>query len=167
MAGISSNTNIRPLNESEKEFLNKFYEEAVVSSFKRDGSDFYSSDEKRRELYRENNNRNACLYNFKQRTGQLHSFNGAIYDANYSKEIGHIDHEMLMVKNMELKDIAVIIRGMREEYALTFEAITEMVKLRFPDFFMISFTKKEQKTMGALELGETLYLEARIILGEG
>lgn len=64
---------IRPLNEEEKAWLNKFYQETIITTFKRDGSDLYTEDEDRKAFYRENNKRNTCLYNKLKKTGMLFS----------------------------------------------------------------------------------------------
>jgi len=62
---------MRPLTDSEKAFLNKFYEETVVTTFKKDGTDLYPESEDRKMFYHENYIRNVDLYNLKQRTGML------------------------------------------------------------------------------------------------
>jgi hypothetical protein len=34
---------IRPLTDDEKAWLNKYYQETIITSFKKDGSDFYDT----------------------------------------------------------------------------------------------------------------------------
>lgn len=50
------------LNEEELAFLNKFVEEEINASFKKDGTDFNKTDEERRAIYNKNNARNRCFY---------------------------------------------------------------------------------------------------------
>ena len=66
---------IRELNEEELAWLNKFYEEYVVTKFSKDGPNFYNKDEERRELYNANNARNRCLFTQYQAQGKLVSTN--------------------------------------------------------------------------------------------
>jgi hypothetical protein len=62
---------IRPLSSDEKAWLNKFYEETVNASFKGDDN-LIKTVEKQRAIYKENNNRNACLYNILKTYKMLH-----------------------------------------------------------------------------------------------
>lgn len=92
---------IRPLNEEEKAWLNKFYEETVVTKFNKDDSDFYSSAEERRALWRENNHRNTCIFNVAQKTGKLNSFNARKYEKEVSEACGHLDYEQIIINELE------------------------------------------------------------------
>ena len=162
--GISKDSNIRPLEDKEKAFLNQFYEEFIISSFRRDGTDLHKTDEQRKDLYKRNNQRNVCLYNLKQKTGQLQSFNADSYDSTVYDNICHLDYETILTNQLEVKEIAEEIIQMKEEFNLEFNSIFEVVRKKYPDFFHRSFTDKEIKDMGKSEIGETLYLEAKIIL---
>lgn len=64
-------TVIRALTEDEKEWLNKFYEETVITNFKRNGTDLFDSKEGRSNFYKDNYRRNLDLYNISQITGNL------------------------------------------------------------------------------------------------
>jgi len=50
------------LNDEQLQFLNKFVEEEINVSFKKDGTDFNKTDEERKAIYNKNNARNRCLY---------------------------------------------------------------------------------------------------------
>ena len=93
---------IRPLNDEEKAWLNKFYEEFIITSFKKDGSDFHENKEKQRELYRNNNKRNSCIYNQKTAQRMLYS----IDDVGYDTFIGNsdIDWELALIESIEKPD---------------------------------------------------------------
>ena len=162
--GISDTSGIRPLSDKEKSFLNQFYEEYIISSFRRDGKDLHKTDEQRKEIYRSNNQRNTCLYNLKQKTGQLQSFNADSYDSTIYDNISHLDHEMVLVNQLELKEISEVIVELKEVFNLEFYSIFEVIKKRFPEFFYRNFSQKELKSMGKSEIGETLYIEAKMLL---
>jgi len=59
---VDSTEVIRPLNDGEKDWLNKFYEEVVHASFKHEDT-LNDTVEKQRGIYSENNSRNACIFN--------------------------------------------------------------------------------------------------------
>ena len=92
---------IRPLNDEEKAWLNKFYKEVIVTSFKKDGSDFYDKIEDQRALYRDNNKRNTCLYNHMQSTGRLKSLDISMYDKHFNDIVGHLDYEEVYIAKLE------------------------------------------------------------------
>lgn len=50
------------LSEEEKAWLSKFNREYYQASFKNDDSDLHNDQEKRRELYRKNNERNRDVW---------------------------------------------------------------------------------------------------------
>lgn len=93
----------RPLTDEEKAWLNKFYEETIVTKFNKDDTDFYNSTEERRALWRENNRRNKCLFNVKQRSGKLKSYEQGIYDRTMTEMYGHLDYEMMYINRMEIE----------------------------------------------------------------
>ena len=59
------------LNGEEMEWLNAFISETVVTNFKHRGDTLIDDVEKRRELYRENNKRNADVYAVSKATHNL------------------------------------------------------------------------------------------------
>lgn len=84
---------IRPLNDEEKAFLNKFYEESLITTFNKDGTDLYNSEEERRQFYNENNCRRRCIFNTAQRTGNLKSLDMVSTDTIYSDIVSDSDKE--------------------------------------------------------------------------
>jgi hypothetical protein len=72
---------IRPLTEEEKDWLNQFYQETIITNFNKDGSDFYESVQERRALWRENNRRNKCVFTKAKKTNCLHSLEVLDLDA--------------------------------------------------------------------------------------
>lgn len=92
---------IRPLTEDEKAWLNKFYEETIVTKFNKDETDFYKTVEERRALWRENNRRNTCIFNAKQKTGRLNAFDPSEYERSMANLYGYLDHEILLVNELE------------------------------------------------------------------
>jgi hypothetical protein len=93
---------IRPLNDKEKEFLNRFNAETVVTSFKKDGKDFYfEDDEMRKELYRENNRRNRDLFSAMKVEGRLVHFNSDQFDMITAQKLDHIDPEALILHSLD------------------------------------------------------------------
>lgn len=157
---------IRALSEEEKAFLNKFYEEYIITSFKKDERDLHQTDEEKRALYRENNRRNSDLYNVKLRTGQLDSFNSDSYDKIVYDNINHIDFEDALTNQLEVKDIAHSIVDFVDKFGMKFPDVEIMVRKRFPEYFAMNFSEKELKEMrkNKNEIGETLYIEAKIVL---
>jgi hypothetical protein len=93
----NGNMVMRPLTDDEKEWLNKYYEETVVTSFNRDGTDLYDSDEDRRKFYKDNNTRNVCLYNMMKKTGRLHSIDITADNVTYELEKSY-DPENIMIR---------------------------------------------------------------------
>lgn len=94
---------IRPLNEEEIEWLNKFYSEVIVTSFNNDDDDFYSESCDKRVLYNDNNRRRRDVFNIMQATGKLKYLNGTEYDKHYSDQVSNIDFDLLNVINLEKK----------------------------------------------------------------
>lgn len=134
---------IRPLNDEEKEFLNKFYEEVIGANFlydddlkniheemkvlkkkkkltKEETTELerlqdvyyrrineillYPDEEDRRQLYRENNQRNSCLMNRTKAAGRLYEINEDTYDSihdnvYYCADMG----ENLIINQIERK----------------------------------------------------------------
>lgn len=92
---------IRPLTADEKEWLNKFYEETIVTSFNKDGTDLMDEIEDRRLAYRENNHRNVCLMNMKNSVGLLESYDERVFDKISYDRFSHLDHELVLIKQIE------------------------------------------------------------------
>lgn len=156
---------IRPLTDKEKKFLNKFYEEYINVSFnKRPQSNLHNTKNKQRELYRENNHRNTCLYNLKQKTGQLTSFNVDYYDKVSAENYGHLDFEEGLTNELEAKEIAQIIVELKEKLNMDFVQIAEIIRTRYSEYFYRNFSEKELSKMKNVEIGETLFIEARMML---
>lgn len=179
--GVVPDSSIRPLTEKEKEFLNKFYEEYIITSFKKDATDLHQTitiqaengedlvlnqEEARRYLYKQNNHRNFDLYNLKLKTGQLDSFNSDTYDKIVYDNLNHIDFEEALTNQIEIKETAQIIVDSVDQLGMRFGEIETMVRKRFPEYFNMNFTEKELKEMKKNKnmVGETLYTEAKIIL---
>lgn len=95
---------IRALTAEEKEWLNKFYEETVVTSFKKDGTDFLDSVEERRAAYRDNNHRNSCLMNVKSAAGQLDTFDEKAFDKLSYDRFSYLDHEIALINQIIEED---------------------------------------------------------------
>lgn len=51
------------LSEKEREWMNAFLSETVVTNFNHTGPDFYTTKEEKRKLFAENNARNRCALN--------------------------------------------------------------------------------------------------------
>lgn len=89
---------IDKLSEEEKDWLNRFLQETVVTNFNHGGENLYKDKEERRKLYTENNKRNADVYSLSKSKGNLYyspkstdsseDDNGesTIADINYSKQ---------------------------------------------------------------------------------
>ena len=95
---------IRPLTNDEKAWLNKFYEETVITKFNKDGTDLYDSVEERRKIWRDNNERNRCLFNNTQKRAMLKPFSTEKYDQESIKNVGHLDSELLLINEMEKEE---------------------------------------------------------------
>lgn len=94
---------MRALTEDELEFLNRFNAETVVTSFKKDGKDFYFyDDEKRKELYRENNRRNYDLFSAMKVEGRLLHFDLDSFDNLTSRKLDHIDPEAIVLHELDI-----------------------------------------------------------------
>lgn len=77
------------LSDKEKEFLNTFLEETVITNFQHKGKHLYKSKKKRREFYGDNNARNRCIYTKAKAMQGLISFDNpdtltAVIDRNQS-----------------------------------------------------------------------------------
>lgn len=59
------------LNDKEKEWLNRFLEETVITNFQHKGPLIYKGKKKRREFYGENNARNRCMFTKASAMGML------------------------------------------------------------------------------------------------
>lgn len=59
------------LNEEEKEFLNSFLSETVVTNFKHKGKKLYKKNKDKREFYQDNNRRNRCMLSKARATGSM------------------------------------------------------------------------------------------------
>lgn len=83
---------IRPLNESEKLFLNNFMEEVINGDFKHTNK-IYKKAEDRRQLWRENNARNRCAFNKAKTTGNLFEYveNRGGLDDSIFNDIEHLE----------------------------------------------------------------------------
>jgi hypothetical protein len=110
---------IRALTHEEKEWLNKFYEEYIITNFKKDGTDLIDDIEDRRTAYRENNHRNVCLFNQKNRMGLLDQYDGGNFEKTVMNRINGIDFEMALINELDYKVEDL------EEYL---EALTAMYK---------------------------------------
>ena len=154
--GIDGGYGIRPLNEEEKDWLNKYYKEVINTNGLQDGvpkellalnrklrkaytkakndknqpvmdvlkrsieiceqdieecrenaGALYPSCEDVRDLYRENNHRNRCIYNQRKARGMLLELDVQEYDKYFSDlvEESGIDPEILLVDFIDPKDI--------------------------------------------------------------
>jgi hypothetical protein len=104
VTGVDGKQAIRALTGEEKSWLNRFYEEYIIASFENNDNDLHNTTEKRREIYRENNHRNKCVFNLTRRTGNLYPFNSEQYDALYYENVGHLDHEIALINSIEKKN---------------------------------------------------------------
>jgi len=97
--GMDGKLAIRALNDEEKSFLNKYYQEVLTASFVKDGTDFYTEESQQRVLYTENNSRRRCLFNTAQRTGNLKYLRDSkemdfIYNENSKEDESIIKREL-------------------------------------------------------------------------
>jgi hypothetical protein len=65
------------LTDKEKDWLNRFLEETVVTNFQHKGTLLYKGKKKRRECYGENNARNRCQFTRAKAAGLLISVENA------------------------------------------------------------------------------------------
>ncbi len=100
---------IDKLNDKEKEFLNSFLSETVITNFKHRGKKLIKTKEKKRELYRENNRRNIDLYNVTKQTGKL-MYTGAqsktnpesnVYVPNSAETTGDVEDALIAALDLE------------------------------------------------------------------
>ena len=85
------------LNEEEKEFINKFYEEDLQASFKRDGSDLFD-DTERKASYGRNNARNRCMYTRAKAMGRVMD---STNDVAYVREDGVNQQEDYLIAKID------------------------------------------------------------------
>lgn len=111
---------IRPLTDQEKEWLNKFYKETIVTSFKKDGSDFYDDVEDQRSLYRDNNKRNTCLYNFLHRINRIAELDVDSMESYFEVGDGIVSPESIMIKIDEMRILS--------EYIEYFKLVKDKIK---------------------------------------
>lgn len=64
------------LSDKEKEWLNSFLEETVVTNFNHKGKKLYKSKKSKREFYNANNARNRCTFTKAKAMGMLDSLEG-------------------------------------------------------------------------------------------
>jgi hypothetical protein len=62
---------IDQLSPAEKDWLNRFLEESVITNFKHRGKPIYKTKKKRREFYNSNNARNRCMFTKAKAMGTL------------------------------------------------------------------------------------------------
>lgn len=107
------------LSPKEKEWLNRFLEETVVTNFKHKGPLIYKTKKARREFYNTNNARNRCMQTKAAAMGMLDSTSvmpGSL-DSMFATEIGADnpgDVEDAMLTAMELKDNGTIAQEIKE-----------------------------------------------------
>jgi hypothetical protein len=153
---------IRPLTAREKQWLNKFYEEYIVASFKNTSRDLHNKQAQRRALYRDNNHRFWCLYNTKQRTGDLVNFSTDNYDKMQYETLNHVDFELLYINEIEMRDFAREILRLSEN--LEPLALANFVQKEYTEYFNKMFSEEELKKMKPKIVGETLIEEAKVFL---
>ena len=145
---------IRPLNDVEKDFLNRYYEETVGANFLHDSElrDLYDQmkplkrkkrlnpeEEKllkrlekayrkradnvllypdiadQRELYKENNSRNACLMNRIKATGNLFEINNDTYNGIHDNVYYCADSgENLLINQIESKPKVIVKKAKKD-----------------------------------------------------
>lgn len=67
----------------------------------RDAVLLYPDKEDHKQFYKENNKRNVCIYNSCKKTGTLLEFDTDAYDTFMSKNLNNVDHEMLLVTQLD------------------------------------------------------------------
>ena len=85
------------LSDKEKEWLNRFLEETVITNFQHKGKLIYKGKKKRREFYGDNNLRNRCIYNKSKAMGTLlfvDNFNG-VMDNNLNNNTNNTEDAMV------------------------------------------------------------------------
>jgi len=88
------------LGPKEKEFLNSFLSETVITNFEHKGKKLYKSKKKKREMYSENNARNRCMLSKAKATGLLlkttdASALAAAIDEQVNTSINHTEEAMI------------------------------------------------------------------------
>lgn len=95
------------LNDKEKDWLNRFLEETVITNFQHKGKHHYKTQEKRREFYRDNNVRNRCIYTRSKAMGALTNIDTQAALANLMDfadyQSGVLDSEDSMIAMLDLK----------------------------------------------------------------
>lgn len=89
------------LNEEEKEWMNSFLSETIVTNFNHLGPDLYVDEEDKRQFYRDNNRRNRCMYNIAKSKGSLYSLEGA-RQVSTNDDVG-VGVEDLYIETITLK----------------------------------------------------------------
>lgn len=92
------------LSEEEKEWLNRFLEETVVTNFQHKGKLLYKKQADKRALWRENNARNKCIYTASRVGGKL----DYIYNNEYLDSIFQDQREGNSVNTNEDDMIAMV-----------------------------------------------------------
>lgn len=90
------------LNDKEKDFLNRFLEETVVTNFHHPGKTLIDDVEERRALYRANNQRKKDIINIAKQTNNLHKINDVIEELN-TRSSSSSDLEDYYILLMSLK----------------------------------------------------------------
>lgn len=104
---------IDQLNEEEKNYLNKFVDEYINASFKKDGTDIQSYEKYGKDSNDRNNARNRCLYSALKNKANKHNNKRLVnYDAvgaeienQASREIDPQHIENAYIDFIELKEI--------------------------------------------------------------
>ena len=100
---------VSKLNDSEKDWLNRFNEEFALANFNHSGKKLDKSKKAKKAAYDSNNARNRCLYNKAKSTGLLDNAPSEAYlaakiDANNVATPSEIEDALLTA--MELKNLA-------------------------------------------------------------
>jgi hypothetical protein len=109
---------VQQLNDKQKDFLNKFLEETVITNFKHKGSLLYKGKKKRREFYNSNNARNRCMHTMAKAMNILDSTEtmpnlDVLYNTEVSND-GFNNVEDAMLTAIELKRIGAVEDAMKE-----------------------------------------------------
>lgn len=98
---------MRPLTDEEADWLNQFYKETVnaISS----DAELYDPDKDFRArdggwIYKENNDRNNCLYNTVKKTGRLSKYNYKDFDDAFADKVikNNLDLEHALLLHSQL-----------------------------------------------------------------
>jgi hypothetical protein len=109
---------VQQLNDKQKDFLNKFLEETVITNFKHKGSLLYKGKKKRREFYNSNNARNRCMHTMAKAMNILDSTEtmpnlDVLYNTEVSND-GFNNVEDAMLTAIELKRSGAVEDAMKE-----------------------------------------------------